>query len=167
MLCLAYHLNELSFSGLMAIYRESNQENGSEFYPQLPEQARLLRAEQDFYDYLKEDFFRRAGSLYAWWEHQGEMVSALRLEPFRDGFLLEALETAPDRRRQGHAGALMADFLGFCVNTGRLPVYSHIRKGNVPSEKVHRACGFQICWDMAVYVDGSVSSRCRTWRYDG
>ncbi len=165
MLHLAYSLRELDFSALMTVYEEGNRENGDALYPYLSRESRLLRAERDFYDYLKEVFFETSGSVYAFWEVQGRMVSALRLEPYRDGYLLEALETSPAYRGKGYATALMAAFLQFARSNDKLPVYSHIRKGNVPSEKVHKKSGFRICKDLAVYIDGSVDSRCNTWKY--
>ena len=52
-------MRELNFAQLMEVYAESNRENGDEFYPHMPEGQRLLQAEQDFYQYLRESFFKR------------------------------------------------------------------------------------------------------------
>lgn len=165
MLRLAYSIKELDFAKLMAVYREGNQENGEEFYPELSPEEAVRRAEQDFYDYLKQSFFPAQGAVYALWEVQGNYVSALRMEPYRDGYLIEALETAPDKRRKGYARELMEAFLNFARGRGLTPVYSHISKRNVPSQRVHSACGFSRYKDLAVYIDGSVDNKCDTWRY--
>ena len=85
MLILAQSIRDLSFSKLMGVYIEGNLENAEEFYPDLPEGQKLMQAEQDFYQYLNEVFFRTSGAVYAIWEEQGAYVSALRLEPYRDG----------------------------------------------------------------------------------
>ncbi len=164
MLRVIYRIQDLDFSALMAVYQEGNQENGDELYPELTPSERLRRAELDFYDYLKQDFFRRENALYALWEVHGETVSALRLESYRDGYLLEALETAPSHRRKGYAKSLMEAFLAFAREKGFLPVYSHIRKGNIPSESVHKSCGFTVYKDLAAYIDGSVDFKCNTWK---
>ncbi len=164
MLRIAYGIQDLNFTALMAIYQEGNLENGDELYPELTPPERLRRAEQDFYDYLRQDFFQAEGALYALWEVQGEPVSALRMEPYRDGYLLEALETAPSHRRQGYAKSLMEAFLAFARQKGLIPVYSHIRKGNIPSERVHQSCGFVVYKDLAAYIDGSVDHKCNTWK---
>ena len=91
MLYLARSLSRLHFSSLMAVYAESNRENGREFWPEEPEMRQIQLAEEDFYRYLSQVFFRSPGAVYAVWEENGRYVSALRLEPYRDGLLLEAL----------------------------------------------------------------------------
>ena len=51
MLYLARSLSRLHFSSLMAVYAESNRENGREFWPEEPKCAVQL-AEEDFCRYL-------------------------------------------------------------------------------------------------------------------
>ena len=159
MLILARSLSELSFSGLMEVYAEGNRENAEEFWPNMPENQRILRAEQEFLQYLREVFFPTTGAVYCVWQVEGKYVSALRLEPYQDGLLLEALETAPQERRKGCAAALMDAVLERC---GHTKVYSHVGKWNEPSLKVHEKCGFTRIKEYAVYVDGSVNQRCCT-----
>ena len=74
-------LKDLSFSRLMDVYEEGNRENGAEFWPELDASQQLLRAEQDFYQYLREVFFSTEGAVYCVWEERGSYVSALRQEP--------------------------------------------------------------------------------------
>lgn len=159
MLILAKSLRELSFGSLMEVYEEGNRENAAEFWPGLDAAAGLLQAEQDFYQYLKEVFFPVEGAVYAVWEEKGRYLSALRLEPYQDGLLLEGLETAPTARRKGYAEKLLRAVL---EAFGGRKLYSHVGKSNIPSLKVHEKCGFQIICDYAVYIDGSVNSRCCT-----
>ncbi len=157
MLKVARSLRELNFSQLMEVYAESNRENGEEFYPQLSGGERLLQAEQDFYEYLRNSFFRTEGAYYALWVEKETCVSALRIEPYKDGVLLEALETAPDHRRKGYAKQLIQ-----AVLNGEKKVYSHVGKRNIASLKVHEACGFQRISEQAVYIDCSVNAKCCT-----
>lgn len=167
MLIIAGSMKELSFGMLMDVYTEGNLENGGELWPELPEGQRLLRAEQEFYRYLTEVFFSTSGAFYAIWEYEGRYVSALRLEPYRDGLLLEALETAPGLRRRGHAETLIREVQRMLEAQGPVKLYSHIHKRNLPSLRIHEKCGFRRISEIAVYIDGSVNGRCCTMGYDG
>lgn len=166
MLYTARHLRELSFEQLMAVYREGNEENGKILAP-FDSQARQLRlAEEDFYSYLRDVFFPTPGALYAVWTVQGRYVSALRLEPYKDGLLLEALETAPQERGKGYAAALIRAVQALLKDGSVSRLYSHVGKQNAASLKTHQRCGFQIVADSATYLDGTVSSRAYTMEYD-
>lgn len=164
MLLIAKSLRELSFGALMEVYIEGNRENGEENWPQLEENEQLLRAEQDFYQYLKQVFFPVTGAVYAVWEEKGKYISALRLEPYKDGLLLEALETAPEMRRKGYAEKLLRAVQARCGDT---KIYSHVGKWNDASLRVHEKCGFRRVLEYAVYIDGSVNSRSCTMVYGG
>ncbi len=159
MLKIVKRLADLDFGQLMEVYREGNLENGQELWPELPEGQQIFRAEQDFYQFLREIFFKKPGAYYALWVVDGRYVSALRMESFRDGFLLEALETVPEQRRKGYACALMAGVLANC-EPGK--IYSHVKKTNASSLFVHEKCGFQRISQQAVYIDGSADSRSYT-----
>lgn len=159
MLVFAHKLSELRFSDLMEVYKEGNLENGLDLWPEEPEGQRLLLAEQGFLQYLRECFFTTPGAVYAVWTEAGRYVSALRLEPYRDGMLLEALETAPDSRGRGYASALIREMASHYPGK----IYSHIHKRNTPSIKVHTKYGFRKIADHAVYVDGSVTHNCCTY----
>lgn len=159
MLILAQSIRDLSFSKLMGVYIEGNLENAEEFDPDLTEGQKLIQAEQDFYQYLNEVFFRTSDAVYAIWEEQGSYVSALRLEPYRDGLLLEALETAPPSRRQGYAEKLIRAVQEQFPNQR---IYSHVSKKNAASLQVHEKCGFRRISEYAAYIDGSVNQRACT-----
>lgn len=153
MLEIVNSLGKLRFGMLMEVYAESNREKGAAEYPWETEDSRILQAEQDFYQYLRECFFVTPGAFYAVWICRGRYVSALRMEPFRDGLLLEALETAPKERGRGYATLLISAVLERLEGQ---KVYSHIHKKNVASLRTHEKCGFQKILDYAVYADGSV-----------
>lgn len=164
MLRLVRSMKELPFGALMEIYAQSNRENSEELWPELSAGEGLLRVEQDFYQYLRQVFFRTQGASYYLWEKDGHPVSALRLEPYRDGLLLEALETAPEHRQKGYAAALIR---GVQESLPEAKIYSHVSKRNVASLRTHLACGFQRIAEQAVYADGSVNDRCCTLLYKG
>ena len=153
MLHLAYKFHQLNFAKLMEVYAEGNKENGRLYFTELPENEQLLRTEQSFYQYLAQSFFHTDGAVYAIWEEEGSYCSALRLEPYQDGLLLEALETAPAFRRKGYATALLLavrkQFPG--------KIYSHVHRQNAASLAAHQSCGFVQILDYARYIDGSVA----------
>lgn len=159
MLLIADRVSKLSFSKLMGVYAESNALNAED------QECSLLDVEQGFYDYLRSSFFAQENSFCAVWQEAGEYVSALRIEPFKDGFLLSGLETAPSHRRKGYGRVLIEAVLPLEKLAGK-PVYSHIHKRNVASQKVHAACGFVKIMDRALYLDGSVNSYCDTWKFE-
>ena len=154
MLFLVRKPKELDFSQLMEVYSEGNRENAACFWPNLSEHQQILRAEQEFSAYLREDFFRVEGAYYAIWEEGGRYLSALRMEPFEDGLLLEALETRPDCRGRGYATQLLQAVLAQESRT----IYSHVGKKNTASLRTHEKCGFVKISDCARYIDGSVSA---------
>ena len=161
MFILATKLHEISFAALMWVYEEGNRENGALMHPELPESQQILYAEQAFYQYLRESFFLTKGAVYAIWEEGGTYISALRLEPYEDGLLLEALETAPVYRRKGYAELLIRAVQEAFPQR----IYSHVSKGNAPSLAVHEKCGFRQILDHARYIDGSVVRNAVTLRY--
>ena len=126
----------------------------------------LLETEEDFREYLETVFFRQEGALYALWLREDRCVSALRLEPYRDGLLLEALATAPGERRKGYAGALIRAVQEMLLSRGPVRLYAHVAKHNTPSLRTHSACGFQKIQDSAVYIDGSADSRSVTLLFE-
>lgn len=158
MLKIIHSMQVLRFSSLMAVYEQSNQEYGRENYPALSPAEQLLQAEQDFYDYLRDDFFREPQAFCALWELQGCCVSALRIMQYRDGFLLSGLETAPEARGKGCAKSLLKEVLSYMENCTNGVLYSHVKKNNIASLAVHKACGFEKYSDVASYIDGSVCS---------
>ncbi len=160
---LSYKLSELSFGKLMEVYAESNLENGQEFWPEESQPRQIAMSEQNFYNYLQQVFFRTSGAFYAVLEQKGQYVSALRMEPYRDGLLLEALETAPEQRCRGYAKVLIQNVL---KHTGNTKIYSHVGKRNRASLRTHESCGFRIVSDGAVYADGSVNRRSYTLCYE-
>lgn len=161
MLYLATKLHKLDFTQLMEVYAEGNRENGALFHPDLSENQQILRAEQSFYQYLAEGFFPVAGAVYAVWVENGTYISALRLEPYEDGLLLEALETAPAFRRKGYAEKLIRAV----QEAFPQKIYSHVSKRNTASLGIHAKCGFHRVLDYARYIDGSVNRNALTLCY--
>lgn len=167
MLIQAEKLHQIRFRELMEVYSEENQRNGAEEWPNLPAPFAQEMAEQSFYQYLKEVFFPTPGAEYLIWEENGTYISALRLEPYRDGFLLAGLETSPTSRRKGYAEKLIRSALNLLAAHGRVTLYSHVDKKNIPSLNLHKKCGFHIISDHAVYIDRSVNFRACTLLYEG
>ncbi len=152
MLICAGTFQELDFEALMQVYVEGNRENGEDLYPEKSPERQMELALRDCEDYLRNDFYSKKDACYWIWSEDGAYRSALRLEPYQDGLLLEALETHPEHRRKGYAKKLI------CAVLERLPkgtrVYSHISKRNTPSLASHLACGFYKLLDYSVDTDG-------------
>lgn len=161
MLIIVRSIRQLQISQFMEIYRESNMENAAIFFPYDPPGVALTMAEQEFVRYLRDDFFKNSEAFYAIWTEENLWVSALRMEPYKDGFLLEALETHPDHRKKGYATSLIKAVQQIVS----APIYSHVSKKNVSSLAVHKACDFHKLKEYAVYVDGSVSDQAFTMYY--
>ena len=159
MLCLAHRLKDIDIGALWDLYRDALQNNAQELYSNESRGYALLLAEGDFYEYLRSSFFATEGAVYAFWKENNRYLSGLRLEPYRDGLLIEALETDPGHRRMGYGKLLMqAVLVQYAGNT----IYSHIHKQNTASLQLHFSCGFHRVSDQAVYIDGSVNDRCYT-----
>ena len=156
MLLIVSKLSELNFTKLIQVHHDSIMSTGKERYPFCTEVEQRFRAESDFYHYLNSVFFRQSNSFYAIWDDIGEYKAVLRLEPYCDGLLLCALETAPEARKKGFATLLMNAILSNLHTRNVGTVYSHVDKMNIASLSVHRKCGFQIIKNHAVYSDGSV-----------
>ena len=164
-LIVAGSLRALSFPKLMEVYQEGNRETGGRNYPEEPPQRQLELAEEDFREYLCRIFFAGENARYFILEAAGRYVSALRLEPYGDGLLLEALETAPDCRRKGYAAALIRQCQQYLTQEGKVRLYSHVSRRNAASLRTHEKCGFRQISDYARYIDGSVDRRAVTLLY--
>ena len=156
MLKIIKSMQELDSQQLIAVYNESILENAKQLFVEIPQ------AEEAFLSYLREDFFRQKGAFYGVFVEDNIYKSALRLEPYGDGLLLQGLETAPAYRNLGYAGALLRDVLEYLKSVGNAKVYSHIHKRNGQSLHLHQKCGFEIIADTAAYIDGTVTQNSYT-----
>ena len=137
----------------MAVYEKPNQDDC----------LGLINAEHEFYSYLKHVFFRTKGALYAVLSVDNVYVSALRLEPYKDGMLLEALETRQKLRQQGYATKLL-EYVKAKLTAGKYrKIYSHIKHDNKCSVSFHLKCGFLRISDHALMIDGSYLSEYGTY----
>ncbi len=156
---------QLNMRQLQHVYEQSIIAWGKENYPSLPECLQFLRATEDFYAYI--DFFLEdAGSAYAVWVVDDAYCAALRIERYRDGYLLSGLEAALSARQKGYATALINAVQEYLSQFGTYKLYSHVDKKNIVSLTVHGNCGFYRILDYAVFIDGSVSHRSCTLYYE-
>ena len=150
MLKIIKSMSELQEEQLLSVYSGSNIN---------------AKEEHSLLDYLREDFFRQKDACCCIWTEDNAYKSALRLEPYHDGLLLQALETAPNARKKGYGFSLVKAVLERCDGTGHRCVYSHVDKRNRASLNLHRKCGFQKLSDSAVLLDGTVTANCYTLCY--
>ena len=154
--------SQLNYEKIMQVYQQSIQQSGVENYPDMDECRQLLEAEQDFYLYLNT-FLREKDTYCAVWIEEGRYVSALRIEPYRDGVLIAGLETDPKCRKMGFAKLLLSAAIQYLDDRNITKVYSHIHKHNIASIKTHISCGFVRVLDYAVFLDGSVDHQTHTY----
>lgn len=166
MLIVVRSMRDLLVGQIMAVYEQSNLEQGRRRWPNEPEGRQLALAEQDFFDYLRQCFFTLPGAVVCVWQVDGRYASALRLEPWKDGLLLTGLETAPSQRGKGYACALIRAVQANLSKRGEVKLYCHISKENAASIAVHEKCGFRRIHDYAVYLDGSVDTRSVTYKWE-
>ena len=144
MLTVAKSMGQLRFSQLAEVY-----------------ETETLEAEQALYDFLRHDFF--LNGICCLWEEKGRYVAVLRLQPWKDGWLLDGLQTHRDHRRKGYAKALV---LASLENVNTQKVYVHIQRQNAASIALHTACGFYKILPYATYSDGSVYHSADTYLYE-
>lgn len=155
-LLIIHSLRELNFRELMDVYVQTNRKSGRDNYPFLSEPQQMLMAEQDVYTYLKECFFNQPDAYYLIWAPTDRYKAALRLETYRDGYLITALETVPEGRRMGYASNLLNQVKVFLSTKNAAKIYAHIHKKNIASMSLHISCGFSKILDYAILLDGSV-----------
>ena len=145
----------LPFEAMMKVYEKTNREQGNLEWPWESADRQLALAEEAMYDYLQDCFFKTPGAAYCLWLEQDRPVSALRWEPYRDGVLLTALETAPAETGKGYATKLLTQALEVLRAKDIRKVYVHSHRGNTPSKIVHQRCGFLKASQGARLLDGS------------
>ncbi len=161
-----YSMSELNFDELMRVYEEGNIQKGAILYPYESATMQKYLAERDFEDYLRQTFFKQNGAVYFVFEENSSYISAGRIEPFNDGYLLSALETRPDYRAKGYGKRLLAFLVSTCSLQGKIPIYSHVHCNNHASMNLHMNCGFRVYKDVARYLDGTVRSDGKTLIYE-
>lgn len=149
MLKIINSIYDLSFSELVHVYSESISANGALYFPTLDPYYQRIEAEQDLYHYLCT-FFKTPGAYMCAWMEDNLCVSIVRLEPYQDGMLISALETAPEYRGLGYATRLLS-----AVTKGNR-YYSHVAINNIASLIAHKKAGFSVLTDYARFIDGSV-----------
>ena len=149
----------LPYGAVMEIYQDELRCRAQKAYTDVSPTEALFEAEQDFYSYLSQDFFSVKGAFLV---ILGD-ASALRMEPYMDGYLLTGLCTAPAHRRKGLANMLLRHAIS--VLPENCPIYSHVEKSNEASVAFHKAFGFMTISDHAQLIDGTHASDYWTLRY--
>lgn len=152
MLKIVNKICDVDFTQMANVYFQSNLEYGRSNCRSGTTWEQLRCGEMYMRDSLCS-FLQTNGAILALWDCDGSCVSALRLEPYLDGFLLSCLETAPEACGKGYATELVKEIALYVSER----IYSHIHKTNAASLTVHRKAGFVICADHARLLDGTVS----------
>ena len=113
-------------------------------------------------DFLLDFYEENCDAFCAMWQEGDVAASVLRIQSYEDGVLLTGVETRPEYRGKGFAAALVAETLAVLRQQGVHKVYSHVAQRNVPSQKLHKKCGFYKLQDTARLLDGTVTSQMDT-----
>ncbi len=138
-------LSHLDKNKLMQVYLEGNRINADSLYPHLTDRRFALKlAERDFIDYLSR-YFLRPGRAYMVQAEDGVWLSALRLSRvYPELYYIEALETRPDRRGEGHAAQLLKNVVTLLKTRGPFVLRDCVSKSNTPSIRAHQKAGFTV-----------------------
>jgi RimJ/RimL family protein N-acetyltransferase len=165
MLKIYHSIRQLNMVQLRDVYAQSILSAEKQRFPSATEAKQMQRSIEDFYDYV--DFFLEDRySFYAVWLVNDVYTAALRVERYRDGYLLSGLETAPGARGKGYATSIVRAVQEHLRQFASYKLYSHVEKNNKPSLAVHHKCGFQRISEHAAYIDGSVSNNACTLCYE-
>lgn len=136
---------ELDIPKLLAIYRESALENCQGMFPAESFSTSLEQYEAGYAAFMREEFFVQPERFWMVETADGLWASALRLLPLEEPniWMIEALETHPDHRRQGYGAQLLTDTIQYMEeNHGEIILLSGVGKRNVASLQTHLRSGF-------------------------
>ena len=126
------------------IYVEASLEIAKEKCPKQENLPEAIREEEDYFVGFLKRFMENEKNGYYVLEADGKWVSALRLTELDGFYYLEALETAPEHRRNGYAAALIDEVISLLQKRGQVVIRSNVNKSNVASLATHKKCGFRI-----------------------
>lgn len=159
--------SQIDRTKLMELYHEGNVENVAYIQPPCNDIAKGIKIIEDgFMDFLKNEFYHLSEAKYYILEENDKYLSGLRLNKIDDFYLMEALETAPQYRKQGFACKLINDVKKSFENKGEFVIRSNVSKKNIASINTHKKCGFIIEKDYGVnYFDNEKRENCYTMMY--
>jgi len=150
-------LTDSELALLMEIYAEGNEENAEYFFPDMERENAIRLVEQQFAEYLREDFFSEEGNLLYVLEAEGHWASALRLYPTPEGYYIEALETKPALRRRGYGREILRQVIDELEPP--CTVRDCVSRKNLPSIRTHLAAGFTQVEEAKNLLDGTVNEK--------
>lgn len=160
MIIFADKLSKLDFDLLSELYSDDIEDTRKRDYSRMDVYEGKLRAQQDYYQYLHDVFFKEIDGKIFVIKEEGRYICGVRLEPYKDGLLLNSLVTAADFRRKGYAAELLNHVLGCITDTS---VYAHIHCRNIASLRLHEQLGFKLLCDYARMLDDSVCTDYNTY----
>ena len=157
-------MKPLNHQKLLSVYSESIAQAAENKSGDLPIGIRMNEAEQNLLDYVR-DFLTYKDAFICLWELDDTYVAVIRVEPYKDGYLISGLETVPVQRRKGFGRKLLTAVIDQFCGCDDFKLYSHVKRDHIASFKLHLSCGFSVISDCAVLLDGSVFTDYSTLRY--
>lgn len=129
---------------LMAIYADSNQENADDYYPEEDDrEIAVAKVEREFLEYLDTEFYADPRNAYYVLAVDGEWVAALRLSRLENYYFIEAIETRPDRRREGYTSMLYGMLIESEIPEADIQLRCTVARSNRASLNLHAKLGFE------------------------
>ena len=92
MLVKVNELNDKEQRLLMDLYEDGNIKNASYFYPDIEDiEVGKKKVEENFIDYIKNEFLINDGNIYYVWEENGIWISAMRVYKINKNFYSKKL----------------------------------------------------------------------------
>lgn len=128
-----------------SVYSEASYEIAKDKHPDMQDLSKAIREEEQYFvEKFLEKFMGKNENTYYVWDANGEWVSALRLTKLEGYYFMEALETAPEYRRNGYASKLIKAVIQKLEEDKHVVIRSNVRKTNAFSLATHQKCGFVI-----------------------
>ena len=165
MLKVIKHPKYMDFTQIIHVYARSIGAASEAYKDAISSYEKKRMAENEFYSFLVDWLCNCDEHILFIWEREDNYVSAVRVEPYKDGYLVCGLETRPDQSGKGYAKALLEHVVSYLGH--EKPLYSHVDKKNASSLAVHVHAGFTVISDTAAFVDGTVTNRAYTLCLNG
>ena len=146
-------IDKLDFLKICDVYKDDLERKRKIRHRLIAKSEGATLVKQEYLRYLEDVFFGQYnGKLFVYQDYD-RYLSAVCIEPFKDGLLLDSLVTVPEARRRGYAKKLIDYALDYCKTR---PVYAHIHYNNKASRLLHEKIGFSLLCEYAHMLDGSI-----------
>jgi len=106
---------------------------------------------QDVEDTARAEKLVTAGNMFTWVVNDRLVSMAVKNRPIAHSITIGGVYTPPEHRRQGYAGALVANLSQYLLNEGYQFVNLFTDLNNPTSNKIYQAVGYHPICDFLTY----------------